>query len=154
MNAVRASSPRKALVLCLFAAAAAFLLLETSYAQERPEYDYVDLLMVYEQGPSGDQNSVAYSVQNIGTATATGVTVLFVLEDLQADSSDLEPSSITDMKTVDSTNQRFTWEIGTIPPGGASGTLTFSTGLHPGRYSEVVSGWLGRIGDINATASS
>ena len=153
MNAVPELSPWKALVLCLFAAAAAaFLLLETVYAQEGPEYSYVDLVMLYEQLRTGP---VRYTVKNNGTATAIGVTVSFLLEDLETDEEDLrEHHIITDYGTVGNTKQRFTWVVGDIPPGGASGALSFSTKLHPGRHSEVQPGYRGRIGVINATASS
>ena len=78
-------SASKVLVLCLLAAiAAAFLLYETAQAQEGAEYGYVDLVMTYEYDAKTVQHAgeVAYSVQNNGTATATGVTVSFLLEDL------------------------------------------------------------------------
>ena len=70
-------------LLCLLAAvcAAAFLFFETASAQEEGGYEYVDLIITYEY----DDSKVAYRVRNIGTATATGVTVSFLLEDLQAE---------------------------------------------------------------------
>ncbi len=133
-----------ALVLGLLAAiAGAFLLYETAQAQEGAEYGYVDLVMAYEY-VGGE---VAYSVQNNGTATATGVTVSFLLEDLHAPSL-LNNSSIKDRRTVDKTNQRFTWLVGTILPGKTSGSLTFATQNHSGHTIAK------RIGVINATASS
>lgn len=139
------------MLLCLLAAAAAaFAFSAPLQAQD----EYVDLLMLHEQSPEGSGNAkkVAYTVRNSGTATATGVTVEFLLEDLQA--NDIDMPSITGKETVDTTNQRFTWEIGTILPGQSSTRLVFSTSLHPGRFSEVVGGWRGRIGIINATASA
>ncbi len=152
---------RMALLLSLLAVAAALLLPETSYAQEEPEYDYVNLLMLYEQAPDGNGSSVAYSVRNIGNATATGVTVSFLLEDLQAGEflgsyvgGTRTSPTITDKRTEDNTNQRFTWEVGTILPGDTSPQLIFLTKLHPGRHSEVDTNWTGRVGVINATASS
>ncbi len=137
-------SARKALVLCLFAAiAAAFLLYETAQAQEGAGYQYVDLVMTYEY----DSNEVAYIVQNNGTATATGVTVSFLLEDLQTNALENTPSVI-DKRTENSTNQTFIWEVGTILPSKTSGNLTFSTVNHSGHTT-----W-NRIGVITATASS
>ena len=152
MNTANAShkSPRKALVLCLLAVTAAVsLLLETAMAQEGTEYGYVDLVMLYEHGPASGRNNVAYSVRNNGTATATGVTVSFLLEDLEADDNDLG-SSIRDKRTEDNTNQSFTWEAGTIPPGGST-LVEFSAVLHSG--VSLTSGEY-RIGVINAKASS
>ena len=130
------------LLLCLLAAvAAAFLFLETAWAQDGAEDSYVDLVMLY----AYDSNEVAYRVQNNGTATATGVTVSFLLEDLE---TSLDTPSITDKMTEDGTNQSFTWEVGTLPPGGASRNLTFSTRRHSGVTTT------GEVGVINATASS
>ena len=121
-------SAGKALVLCLLAAvAAAFLLIETAQAQEDAGYDYVDLVLTYEY----DTVYVAYSVRNNGTATATGVTVSFLLEDLEAFFRVNYPSVI-DKRTEDNTNQRFIWEIGTIRPGETSDNLTFATQNHSG----------------------
>ncbi len=137
-------SAGKALVLCLLAAiAAAFLLSETAQAQEGAEYGYVDLVMTHEY----DGGKVAYSVQNNGTATATGVTVSFLLEDLQTNSLNNTPSVI-DKRTEDITNQRFTWEVGTMLAGQDPRKLTFSTVSHSGHKIG------GRIGVITATASS
>ena len=150
MNTVRASSRRKAIVLCLIAAAAAaFLLLGTARAQQGTEYDYVDLIVTYEYTTSIE---VEYTVRNIGTATATGVTVSFLLEDLQAGTFSTLPFGTappppTDKSTVDSTNQTFTWEVGTIPPGETPGILKFSTSTHGNSPGD-------RIGVITATASS
>ena len=146
----RSEIPRwKALILCLLAATAvALLLLETALAQEGTEYGYVDLVMSNEYR-AGLGGSVAYSVKNNGTTIATGVTVSFLLEDLEADDNDLG-SSIRDKRTENNTNQRFTWEAGTIPPGGST-LVEFSTMLHSG--VSLTSGEY-RIGVINATASS
>ena len=148
MNAVPALSRRKVIVLCLLAAAsAAFLLIGTTNAQEGPEYDYVDLVMTREY----DARDVAYSVLNIGTATATGVTVSFHIQDLQASDTDIASSPIMDKRTDDDTKeQSFTWEVGTILPGSASGKLTFSTGIHQGYDVPRPS----KIGVITATAYS
>ena len=99
--------------------------------------------MLYEQGIVG---IVKYSVRNNGTATATGVTVSFLLEDLQTDPFD--SSVVTDHKTVDSTNQTFTWDVGTIPPNGASQGLQFTTVNHSGHTT-----W-DRIGVTTATSSA
>ena len=138
-------------ILCLLAAAAsAFLLFETSYAQERPEYVYVDLVMRYELAPEGKKSSVAYTVENIGNATASGVTVSFRLEDLKATGL-LNTPHLSDKKIVDSgANQgftEFTWEAGTIPPGGTAQSLIFGT-------SRLSSQTTNLVGVINATASS
>ena len=152
MNTANAShkSPRKALVLCLLAAAlSAAFLFESALAQEAPEYEYVDLVMRYEQGPSGDRTTVRYSVQNLGNTTATAVTISFLLEDLEVAAGNL-PSSITDSKTVDGSNQTFTWDAGTIPPGGSSQGVSFPTKLHSAYGASDVP----KIGVINATASS
>ena len=139
-------SASKVLVLCLLAAiAAAFFLCETARAQEGAEYDYVDLVMLYEYGTSGNSNKVAYIVQNAGTATATGVTVSFLLTDLQT-----YFPSVIDKRTDNATKeQRFIWEVGTILPGETSSVhLTFDTVNHTGHTTWE---W---IGVITATASS
>ena len=166
MNAINSlhksarKSPWRSLFLCLFAAAAsAFLLLETAWAQEGQESGYVDLIMHYELAPEHYEEEVRYTVRNNGTATAVGVTVSFLLEDLEVGDfadSDTPPAGIADIRTEDGTNQRLTWEVGDIPPGGTSGSITFQTKLHSGRLSEIVNSltWPGRIGVINATASS
>ena len=130
------------LLLCLLAALAAFFLLETARAQEGTEYDYVDLLITY----GYDRTAVSYSVLNSGTATATEVTVEFLLEDLQADTND--PPDVSDQRIVESTNQAFTWNIGTILPGESSPALEFSTELHSGHTTP------NRIGVITATAKA
>ena len=106
------SPNRLAPLFALIAAMAVFVFSGPVQAQEGTQYEYVDLLMTYEY----DGNEVAYSVRNIGTATATGVTVSFLLEDLQTNTT----LDITGKETVDNTNQRFTWEVGTVPPGEAS----------------------------------
>ena len=127
------SEPRKARwrfpLVCLLAAAMAVFAFSTPLqAQEGPEYEYVDLIVPYEY----DENQVAYRVRNIGTATATGVTVSFLLEDLQDKCFRLRPMTIgahspTDKRTENTTNQRFTWEVGTVLPGETSLGLRFST---------------------------
>ena len=144
---------RKILLLCLLAAvAAAFLFLETAWTQDGPEDSYVDIVMLYEYPGSPNSIRVVYSVQNNGTATATGVTVSFLLEDLQAGTISFLGSartpSITGKETVNTTDQRFTWEVGTLPPGGASDKLMFSTSRHSGVTTT------GEVGVINAEASS
>ena len=151
----------KALVLGLLAvAAAAFLLPETAWSQEGPESEYVDLIMFYEQGPEGESHLIAFWVENRGNAPATGVTVSFLLEDLVANISDdigagrAEVPPITGKRTENGTNERFTWEIGTMLPGRSSNLLYLSVFLHPGRHSEAVHPWPGRIGVVNATASA
>ena len=137
--------PWKVLVLCLLAAAAAaLLLLETVWAQEGTEYEYVDLVMGYEY----DEHQVVYSVQNVGTATATGVTVSFLLEDLEVSPSEVGSLRIANNRTENSTNQRFTWDAGTVLPRESSKILKFSTSNHSGHSTSD------RIGVITATASS
>ena len=151
----RVKSLGKALPFCLLAAiAAAFLFLGTARAQEEPEYGYVDLVMLYEQGPERREADVRYTVKNNGTAIAIRVTVSFLLEDLDVDSGDLDGYPITGNETVGTTGQRFTWVVGDIPPGGTSRAITFGVGLHSGRHSEVTSGYKGRIAFTSATASS
>ena len=113
-------------------------------AQEERGYDYVDLIVNYEY----DSTDVEYRVRNVGTATATGVTVSFLLEDLQTYAF-VSSSSIT--STNEGTNQRFTWEVGTLPPGGTSTDLTFSTSLHTGLHTVPVNK---QVGVVTATASS
>ena len=138
-------SARKAFVLCLLAAiAAAFLLIETAQAQEGAGYDYVDLVMTHEY----DGNKVAYSVRNAGTETATGVTVSFLLEGLESDFLGNSPPSVIDKRTVNGTNERFTWEVGTILPGKTTGNLAFGTANHSGQNTP------GYIGVITARASA
>ena len=152
MNTANAShkSPRKALVLCLLAAAlSAAFLFESALAQEVSEYEYVDLVMLYEQGPSSDRTTVRYSVQNLGNIAATGVTITFLLEDLEIAAGSV-PSTITDSKTVDDSNQTFTWDAGTILAGGSSQGVSFPTELHSAYGDSDVP----KIGVINATASS
>ena len=137
-------------IAALTALAAAFSFLDTAWAQGEPEDSYVDLVMLYDYQNDAD---VEYIVQNNGTETATGVSVSFLLEDLQAGASftfaaSVIPPIITDKETVDTTDQRFTWVIGNIPPGSASPTLVFRTSLHSGHTSP------GKIGSIRAEASS
>ena len=129
-------------LLCLLAAvtAAAFAFSGPLQAQERAEYEYVDLIMTYEY----DNNFVAYRVQNSGTATATGVTISFLLEDLQAGTFAGTPPTTT----KEGTNQEFIWEAGTVPPGETSRNFKFTTRNHSGHST-----W-NRIGVITATASS
>ena len=145
---------RVALLLPIAAFAAAFVFLGTAKGQEEPEFRYIDLVMLYEQGPSGDEGRVNYTVKNNGTATAVRVTVEFLLEDLETEDAELEGYDITGKETVGATNQRFRWVVGDIPPGGTSRGLLFDTTIHSGRLSEVIPGYKGRIGVINATASS
>ncbi len=142
-------SPRLAalIVPTLIVVAALAIAPHTATAQDD---SYVDLVMLYEYQTDED---VEYSVQNNGTATATGVSVSFLLEDLQTDDSftfaaSTIPPIITDKETVGTTTQRFTWVIGNIPPGSASEKLVFRTSLHSGHTST------GRIGSIRAEASS
>ena len=73
---------RRFSLLCLLAAAVAvaFAFSGPLQAQEGAEYEYVDLIVTYEY----DSHEIVYSVRNVGAATATGVTVSFLLEDLQA----------------------------------------------------------------------
>ena len=128
-------------LLCLFAALAAFLFSGPLQAQEGAEYGYVDLIVTYEY----DSEKIAYSIRNVGTAAATGVTVSFLLEDLQTDSF-VTSSSITTTST--GTNQSFTWEVGTLLPGDFPVSLKFSARNHAGHATAK------RIGAITATASS
>ena len=141
------SLPGKALrrfcLLCLLAAVSGsgFCFFGPVQAQEGTGYEYVDLIVTYEY----DSEEVAYRVRNIGTAKATGVTVSFLLEDLQTNTFS-SSSSIT--TTEEGTNQRFTWEVGTISPGETSIELKFSTVNHSAHTT-----W-NRIGVTTATASS
>ena len=133
---------RRAALLLVLAVAAAFLLLETAQAQEN---SYVDLVMLYEYKAS----KVVYKVLNTGTATATEVTVSFLLEDLET--TDLDNSRVVIDKRTDNTakEQSFTWEVGTLLPGETSAIeLTFDTSFHSGHSSAFL------IGVINARASS
>ena len=162
-NALRQTSPRfhwKALVLSLLVAlSAAFLFSAPLQAQGGPEDGYVDLVMTYEY----DEEDVAYSVQNNGTATAAGVTVSFRIKDLEAGAftgsfvagTQINPT-ITNKMDEDGTNQTFTWEIGTIPAGETSAQLIFSTRLHPGHRAaaDAVNNWPGMFGVITARVSS
>ena len=149
MNSTRPTPPlpekarRHFPLLCLLAVVAALAALAFSApveAQEGAGYEYVDLIVNYEY----DNHQVAYSVRNLGTATATGVTVSFLLEDLQTNT--ILP--ITGKETVDNTNQRFTWEVGTVLPGETSSDLKFSTVNHSGHTTA------NRIGSTTATVSS
>ena len=139
---------RLTVLIVVIAALAAFLFSGPLQAQEGTGYEYVDLLVTYEY----DVHKVAYSVRNIGTATATGVTVSFLLEDLLTNNFEVSPTQAppppTDKRTVNSTDQRFTWEVGTLLPGASSGSLKFSTSNHSGHSTAK------RIGVITATASS
>ena len=114
---------------------------------------YVDLVMLYEQGPRGDEREIAYRVRNNGTATAVGVTVSFLLEDLAGTGQkfrDLRDfGSITGVETVNATDQRFAWVVGNLPPGGITqNDLTFGTDRHPSHTAPPL------MGVINARASS
>ena len=147
MNITGMALPEKARrrfsLLCLLAAAVAvaFVFSGPLQAQEGAEYGYVDLIVTYEY----DSEEIAYSIRNVGTAAATGVTVSFLLEDLQTDKF-VTSSSITTTET--GTNQSFTWEVGTLLPGDIPVSLKFSTRNHAGHSTAQ------RIGVITATASS
>ena len=138
--------PGFAALLLLAALAAALSFSAPAHAQEGTGYEYVDLLMDYEQGPDGARASVRYSVRNIGTATATGVTVSFLLEDLDLGPFTDTPSFPDEETDNTAKTTTFTWEVGTILPGGSS-EMTFATGLHSQSSSNV-------IGVINATAKA
>ena len=127
--------------------AAAFAFAAPLEAQEGTEPHYVDLIMLYEYGLGSDQDQVIYKVRNVGTATATGVTVSFLLEDLEGGIAS------PDQRTVDGTNTAFTWEVGTILPGQTSAAVQFVTTLHSGLHY-LFPDWPGRVGVINATASA
>ncbi len=151
--------PRQALVLCLLAAIAALLVLdETAQAQEEAGYQYVDLVMTHEY----DGLDVVFSVNNNGTATATGVTVLFLLEDLLARTIEGPFNTTPTIRNkkdgdTDDPNQTFIWEVGTISPGTTSRILRFSTELHPGHDDGFLCKGLTcpyLIGVVTATASS
>ena len=147
-------SPRKALVLCLLAVAlSAAFLFESALAQEGPEYEFVDLVMLYEQGPPGNPTEVIYRVQNLGNIAATGVTISFLLEDLEITAGDVD-HTIMDRKTVDDSNQTFTTDQGTILPGEVSSGQSFSTVLHSHYCPSSPCNDAPRIGSIQATASS
>ncbi len=125
--------------------AAAFAFAAPLEAQEGPESHYVDLVMLYEY----DRWVVVYKVQNLGTATATGVTVSFLLEGLASS------TPFPDARTVNGTNETFTWEVGNILPGETRTVVQFSTGVHPGIQTlPAPVGWEGHPGVINATASA
>ncbi len=124
--------------------AAAFAFAAPLEAQEGTEPQYVDLIMLHDYGLRSEN---VYKVQNVGTATATGVTVSFLLEGLEGGGD-----AFPDKRTVNGTNQAFTWEVGTVPPGQASATVEFSTRVHPGIQTPV--DWPGHVGVINATASA
>ena len=136
--------------LLLAASAAAFLFIETARGQEGPEFGYVDLVMLHEYQSGNEANEVLYKIRNNGTATATGVTVSFLLEDLEV--ADFQGYTPTTSKT--GTTQSFTVEVGTLTPGGSVTVAEFSTTLHSARHSEVVPNWPGLVGVINATADS
>ena len=99
-TAPRLQLPRKGrrhffLLSLLAAAAAAFLFIDTALAQEGPQPGYVDLVMLHEYLTGGDQSDVRYIVRNNGTATATGVSVSFLLDDLQLKDTDTKRYSAT-----------------------------------------------------------
>ncbi len=145
-----------AALLCLVVAADSATGPGPVQAQEGPEHSYVDLVLTHEYWSSIAPTAmsplhVRYRVRNVGTATADGVAVSFLLEDLQFSSADgFAPQ---DRRTVDGTNETFTWEVGTIPPGGTR-AADFSTALHSGISTVFLPGGEYRIGVINATASS
>ena len=140
-----ARSLSKVFAVCLLAAVAtAFLLLETALAQDGQGYRYVDLVMSYEQENNGD---VTYRVRNTGTATAIGVTVSFLLEDLEA-------RDISGIITEQSgATQRFTWGVGNVPSG-ETRELTFYTRLRTGYFQFIPTDWPGLIGIIRGEATS
>ena len=145
------TSPRKAIFVCLLAAAAAaFLLLETARAQEGTQPGYVDLVMLAEYGTASTDTRVRYRVKNNGTATATGVSVSFLLEDLQV--GDFSGYAPTTTKT--GTTQSFATEVGTLSPGETKTAHEFNTDIHSARIPDVFPGWGGLVGFIEATASS
>ena len=153
-------TPRRfVLLLCLLAAvaAAAFLLLENTWAQEGTTYDYVELVMLHETAPDDAPRSVAYRVQNAGTATAVGVVVSFRLENLEIQKSAnfSPPPDTTTVACADGelTCQEFSWRVGSLLPGETSNPFTITTWPHSG-LDTTATDWKGRVGTIKATASS
>ena len=143
-----------AALLCLVLAADTWPGPDPASAQVGPEHSYVDLIMDYEY----DSDDVVYRVRNVGTATAHGVTVSFLLEDLEtyhnSNNPDLVTSNITGVRTDNDTKQHsFTWEVGTLQPGKTSKNLEFGTHINPNLQSELGQNDY-NIGVINATASS
>ena len=138
-----------AALLALAAVIAAAAYPGASHAQGGEGYKYVDLVMRYDYQPVPNATKVAYSVQNNGTATATGVTISFLLEDLEVHTF----AGSSPATTKNGANQRFTWEAGTLPPGGVSDNFTFSTKLHSVHSGNFVPGSY-RVGAITARASS
>ena len=103
--------------------------------------------MLYEY----DGIDVVYSVRNVGTETATGVTVSFHIKDMIASANDIDSPNVSDIQTDDSKKEHsFTWAFGTIPEGGTSGNFPFSTSIHTGYTVPRPD----KIGVITATASS
>ena len=150
---------KMSLFLCLttMAAAGALLLLETAQAQEGAAYDYVDLVMLHETAPVSATNSIEYSVRNAGRATAVGVIVSFHLEGLEIrKGTNFSPPPGT--RTVACADgelacQEFSWNFGSLTPGETSKPLSFPTWPHSA-YDTTQTNWKGRVGSINATASS
>ena len=111
---------RAAALLALAAlAVAVFAFSAPAQAQDDTDDRYVDLLMLFDRG-----DEVEYSVMNIGTAKATGVTVSFLLEDLQLGSYQGAPY-VPGRTTENGTNERFTRYVGTILPGETKTALIF-----------------------------
>ena len=133
-------------LLCLLAAVAAAVSVFSAplEAQEPAQYEYVDLVMLREYLTTGGTTQVRYRVRNNGSAAATGVTISFLLEKLQAGTFDgaIPPTTKT------GTTQSFTMEAGTIPPGEIRTVAQFSTI----RHSAISSGNV--LGVINAKVSS
>ena len=143
-----------AVLMCLLLAAA--LSLEGSPAGAQSGSGYVDLVVTNHYGSGSDSTDVRFVVHNYGTAEAKGVTVSFLIDELQArwgGNNAPPPSSVTDVEKADG-QESFTWVVGTIPAGGSSRTLSFgtvrnSTGT-PFHFTD--SPYL--IGSIRAEASS
>ena len=146
-----------AVLMCLTLAAA--LSLEGSPVRAQSGSGYVDLVLTNHYGSGGDSGDVIFVVHNYGTAEARGVTVSFLIDELEAawgsSPTDPPPSSVTDVEKADR-QESFTWVVGTVPAGGSTsrnplsfGTVRNSTGTP---YHAINSPYL--IGSIRAEASS
>ena len=152
---------RLVLCACLLAAlSAAFAFSAPLWAQESTEPGYIDLAILYQHSPGGSGNNpkIAYSVHNQGTAPATGVTVSFLLKNLQPTEplllNDSTPATISGKADTGPSNHKFAWQVGTVLPGDSSQQLLFQTTIHSALSSQTVTPLTGQLGTISATASA
>ena len=139
--------------------AASGLFATPAHAQPHGE-GFVDLVITHEYGHSRVNQPtfehVFFTVHNLGTAEARGVTVDFLLDKLEVDwgrsgGADIpQPSSVRDLQ-MGGGQQSFTWVVGNVSPGRSTASgMDFSTK----RNSSISNPPPYVIGSIRAEVSS